>query len=367
MSGKRIVICGGGAIGVAIAYFLSRRGARPIVIERHAVAGAASGKSGGFLALDWCRGTPLDRLARRSFALHAELADELGNPWGYRRLETYGGYAAENDTGRDTGRRPWLSGRVAITRQLGSPQTTALVEPRAFTMGLMRTAQALGAELHHGTIVELVRRPTGAIRGVALESGEIVEGDAVVIALGPWSILATRWLPLPAVFGAKGHSLVFKTGETIPAEALFLEYQEASGEILTPELFARADGTTWVCAVSSDAPVPIDPADVVADDGAHARLEAMCRTISPALAEATIVARQACFRPVTEDGLPLIGGVPGVDGAYVATGHSVWGMLNAPATGEAMAELILDGKARHVDLAPFAPGRLRTLDARDLT
>ena len=45
MSGaKRIVICGGGAIGVAIAYFLSRRGARPIVIERHAVAGAASGK-----------------------------------------------------------------------------------------------------------------------------------------------------------------------------------------------------------------------------------------------------------------------------------------------------------------------------------
>ena len=81
MSGaQRIVICGGGVIGAAIAYFLSRRGARPIVVERHVVAGAASGKSGGFLALDWCRGTPLDRLARRSFTLHAELADELGNP-----------------------------------------------------------------------------------------------------------------------------------------------------------------------------------------------------------------------------------------------------------------------------------------------
>ncbi|MFZ1183451.1 MAG: FAD-dependent oxidoreductase, partial [Pseudolabrys sp.] len=45
---KRIVICGGGAIGAAIAYFTSRRGARPILIERHEVAGAASGKSGGF-------------------------------------------------------------------------------------------------------------------------------------------------------------------------------------------------------------------------------------------------------------------------------------------------------------------------------
>ncbi len=77
---RRIVICGGGAIGTAIAYFLSRRGAQPIVIECHAIAGAASGKSGGFLALDWCRGMALDRLARRSFKLHADLADELDNP-----------------------------------------------------------------------------------------------------------------------------------------------------------------------------------------------------------------------------------------------------------------------------------------------
>jgi glycine/D-amino acid oxidase-like deaminating enzyme len=65
-SGTRIVICGGGAIGAAIAYFTSRRGARSTVIERHAVAGAASGRSGGFLALDWCGGSPLDRLAGAS-------------------------------------------------------------------------------------------------------------------------------------------------------------------------------------------------------------------------------------------------------------------------------------------------------------
>ena len=108
--------------------------------------------------------------------------------------------------------------------------------------------------------------------------------------------------------------------------------------------------------------MPVDPADVTADEGAHARLETLCRNISPVLAAAPIKARQACFRPVSEGGLPFIGAVPGVDGAYVATGHSVWGMLNAPATGEAMSELILDGAARHVDLAPFAPGRLPPLD-----
>ena len=350
---KRIVICGGGVIGVAIAYFLSRRGAEAIVIERHQVAGAASGKSGGFLALDWCRGSPLDRLARRSFALHAELADALGNPWGYRRLATYGGHAVAGKSSGRPARLPWLNDSVTITGQIGGPQTTAIVEPHAFTTGLMRAAEAAGAALKHGTVAGLVRGATGAVNGVALESGETVAGDAVVVAMGPWSNLEG----LPPVFGFKGHSLVFKTGDAIPAEALFLEYQEAGGETLTPEVFPRADGTVWACAISSTAALPTDPAQVVADAGAHARLEALCRSLSPALEAAPILARQACFRPVTADGLPLIGRVPGVDGAWVATGHSVWGMLNAPATGEAMAGLILDGAARHLDLAPFAPAR----------
>jgi glycine/D-amino acid oxidase-like deaminating enzyme len=184
--------------------------------------------------------------------------------------------------------------------------------------------------------------------------------------MGPWSILASLWLKLPAVYGYKGHSLVYRTGESIAPEALFMEYRESGGEVLTPEIFVRADGTTWVCAISSTGSLPVDPADVMPDDGAHARLEAMVGDIAPPLAAMPVVARQACFRPATDDGLPLIGAVPGADGVYVATGHSVWGMLNAPATGEAMAELILDGAARHVDLAPFAPGRLRPLDPRRL-
>lgn len=364
-TGKRIVICGGGAIGAAIAWFLSRRGARPVVVERHEVGGSASGKSGGFLALDWCRGTAIDRLARRSFTLHAELADELGNSWGYRRLTTFAGHATEgrHRPGKRAG-RPWLSSDVTLTGQIGSPETTALVEPRAFTTGLMNAARASGAELRHGTVTGLMRSASGAIGGVMLDGGETIEGDGAVIAMGPWSIVASRWLPLPAVYGFKGHSLVFRTGDAVPAEALFLEYEEASGETLTPEIFARADGTVWACAVSSTAALPVDPAHIAGDEGAHERLEALCRAVSPALAGAPIVARQACFRPVTEDGLPLIGAVPGVANAWVATGHSVWGMLNAPATGEAMAELILDGATSHVPLRHFDPRRLKAFAGR---
>jgi glycine/D-amino acid oxidase-like deaminating enzyme len=196
------------------------------------------------------------------------------------------------------------------------------------------------------------------VRGVEVD-GVVMEADAVVIAMGPWSILACQWLPLPGVYGLKGHSLVFATGTRISADALFLEYQEASGEVLAPEIFPRADGTTYVCAISSETPLPVDPADVMPDPGAIDRLQAMCARLAPALAVSPVLARHACHRPVTRDGLPLIGPIAGVSGAYVATGHSVWGILNAPATGEAMAELILDGTARTVDLSRFHPARLR--------
>jgi glycine/D-amino acid oxidase-like deaminating enzyme len=352
----RVVILGGGVIGVTTAYFLAAKGAEVVVLERSAVACAASGKSGGFLALDWCDGTPLTRLARRSFALHAELAETLGTDWGYRRMTTYAGTVNLSPVRtRSDIRHGWISPSVEINGQIGSTRTTAQVHPAAFTTGMMRAAEAQGAELRLAEATGLVRSGTDVV-GVRCAS-EDLECDAVVIAMGPWSILASRWLPLPPVYGLKGHSIVFQTGETIPPEALFLEYAESNGSAISPEVFPRVDGTTYVCGVSSTSALPIDPDLVAPDDGAIDRLKVLCDRVSPVLASAPILANQACYRPVTADGLPLIGAVPGARGAFVATGHSVWGILNAPATGEAIAELILDGAASKVDLSPFDPAR----------
>jgi len=359
----RVLICGGGVIGASIAYFLSRRGIEMTVIEGTGLACAASGKSGGFLAFDWCDGTPLEPLARRSFALHGRLVQEIGDDWNYRRLSTYGGSMGLRQHGRAYGIE-WLSAGVSVNQRLGSTETTAQVHPGKFTAAMMRVAQTRGTELRLGRVTGLGRRGP-RVTGVEVD-GETIEGDAVVIAMGPWSILATEWLPLPAVYGLKGHSLVFETGTKVPPEALFLEVREANGAVQSPELFPRSDGTTYVCAISSESPLPVDPAAVRPDTSAIERLERMCSEMSPLLARSKILARQACYRPVTRDGLPLIGRVPGVEGAYVATGHSVWGILNAPATGEAMAELIADGAARSVDLSPFDPGRAPTFDSRRL-
>jgi glycine/D-amino acid oxidase-like deaminating enzyme len=361
----RVLICGGGVIGASIAYFLSRRGIETTVIEGTGLASAASGKSGGFLALDWCDGTPLEPLARRSFALHARLAEEIGSDWGYRRLTTYGGYALHRNSSRHRGNDhgiDWLSPGVTVHQILGSTKTTSQVHPGKFTQAMIEAAQARGAVLRIGRVNGIVQQDnTGRVEGVLVD-GEKIDGDAVVIAMGPWSVLAAEWLPLPAVFGLKGHSLVFDTGTGLSADALFIEYREATGAVQTPEVFPRTDGTTYVCGISCESPLPIDPADVAPDPGAIERLQRMCDELSPAFASAKVLARQACYRPITRDGLPLIGRVPGVEGAYIATGHSVWGILNAPATGEAMAELIVDGAAHTLDLFPFDPARLPALD-----
>ena len=206
-------------------------------------------------------------------------------------------------------------------------------------------------------------RAESIVTGVEVD-GSVVEADATVIAMGPWSILAAQWAPLPQVFGQQSPSLVYDTGTDVPADALFLEFRDASGEELTVEVFPRADGSTHVCAFSGAAPLPLDPADVAPDPDAIERLRSLCERLSPAFRPDRIIARQACFRPITRDYVPLIGRVPRTEGAYVATGHNVWGILNAPATGEAMAELIVDGEAHTVDLAPFDPGRLPPLTSQ---
>jgi glycine/D-amino acid oxidase-like deaminating enzyme len=156
-----VLICGGGVIGAAIAYFLGRRGADAIVIERTEVGCAASGKSGGFLALDWCDGTPLGPLARRSFALHARLAEELGGDWGYRPLDTFGGIVGSASSQRHD--LSWVSDRVSIRQRLGSTETTAQVHPARFTRALILNAPATGEAM-----AELIL--DGAARSVDLSA-----------------------------------------------------------------------------------------------------------------------------------------------------------------------------------------------------
>jgi glycine/D-amino acid oxidase-like deaminating enzyme len=353
----RIVICGAGVVGAAVAYFLTRRGIAVTVVERTGVACAASGKSGGFLALDWCDGTPVEPLARASFALHETLAKGIARDWGYRRMETLMLAAREKGAIAGGHRVPapkWIDGLAVVAGTLGSSETTAQVHPAQFTTALLEEAKANGATLRIG-VVERVLVRDRVVRGVAVD-GQTLDADAVVLAAGPWTG-RIGGLRLPRVSGLKGYSVTLDAPD-VPAHALFMDYRLADGRAIEPEIIPRPDGTVYVCGMADRQPLPESADGVEVSEAGCAILAGAAGRVSASLAAAPISRRQACYRPVVDDGLPLIGPTSGARGAYVATGHGPWGMLNAPATGLALSELIADGAARSVDLRPFYPDRL---------
>ena len=245
-----VIIIGAGVIGSAIAYYLSRKGIGATVIERCDTACAASGKSGGFLARDWCVGQPQDPLAQLSFDLHTDLADALETDYGYRRVDAYAMALSDRRSfSRSTGLSTtvnWLNNEGIVHQLLGDTTTTAQLHPEQFTRALLAAACTAGAQLRPGT-VESVERDSvkNQVTGVTVD-GTFLSADAVVIAMGPWSHLATQWLSLPATYELKGYSITLSPATPVTADALFLDYEDQFGERHGPELIPRADGR-FIC------------------------------------------------------------------------------------------------------------------------
>ncbi|KAK8956557.1 hypothetical protein KSP39_PZI000444 [Platanthera zijinensis] len=407
-SRRRVIICGGGVIGACTAYFLASKAAGRVaitVVEKSAIACAASGKAGGFLALDWCDGTPVADLARASFLLHRSLSDLLDGPrtYGYRALTTLSLALSPSELPRS--RSPalpsWIDGAAASRpRTIGTPETTAQVHPQLFTRALLSSATAEhGVEVVLGEVQSVDVSGGGA--GVVLRDGRILPADAVVIALGPWSSRLRLVSALFHISGLKAHSIILRPPQpdAISPHALFLSYQPTpSSKILDPEVYPRptekkktpenrisevtrgrisphcwtataeavvrtksagACGEVYICGLSKEATPPNNPEEIAAEPESIEMLHQIAGAVSSHLKSgaAEVVAEQACFLPCTDDSLPVIGEIPGAENIYVATGHSCWGILNGPATGAALAELILEGRSTTVDLEPFNPAR----------
>ncbi|KQK20894.1 putative oxidoreductase C1F5.03c [Brachypodium distachyon] len=369
---RRVVVCGGGVVGACTAYFLSTHAASPTVptlIEKSSPACAASGKAGGFLALDWSDSTPsLSALARASFALHGRLAAALdgADAYGFRPVHTLSVSLPSHPISPSSPPHPLLppwvdpSASAAPPRELGTPATTAQVHPGLFTKAVLA---ASGAEVVIGEVERVVLGPDDRVAGVQVKGRGVVEADAVVLALGPWSGRFEMVREVFDVSGLKAHSIVLRPRDPdkITPHCLFLSYQpEPGAKMLDPEVYPRPTGEVYICGMTKDEDVPDDPATIVGEPDSIAMLHKIAGRVSSQLKTeegAEVVAEQACYLPCTNDGLPVIGEMPGVKGCYVATGHSCWGILNAPATGAALAELILDGQAKTVDLTLFSPAR----------
>lgn len=347
----RVIVCGGGIIGVSTAYYLTKRGCTPLIVERKEVAAAASGKAGGFLAKDWNDGSPVGDLTRTSFDLHEELSRELGaERIDYRRLscravavEDGGGAAPKS---RKLEHVEWADLGAYGSRAMGDERTIAQVHPRKLTHALLDEATKAGASLRIGVVESVESTDAGARARV---DGSWLDADAVVLAMGPWTSQVSGVPGVPTVYGQKYHSVLLQAPRAL-SQAVFFQ---GLGD---PEVYPRPDGEVYVTGFP-DAPVVVGelPGEVKVEQKVLDRLTSVAHQVSSELREASVTAGQSCHLPIAGHGLPVIGELAGAKRVFVATGHGCWGILNAPATGKALSELIVDGKASTVSLDAFKP------------
>jgi glycine/D-amino acid oxidase-like deaminating enzyme len=352
-----VTICGGGIIGASIAYHLAVKGIRSTIIERCSLACGASGKAGGFLARDWCDDCDVGPMARKSFDMHMAFAeDKHFQDCDYRKMDTLGISIQDGSDRKQTNLPDWLNGSIGKSSTMGDTNTTAQVHPYKLTHTFFKLAQDLvGSERFEG-IVEGVQFDAAKVVGVQTDS-VFIPSDVVIIAMGPWSGDAMKWFHLPPITGERAHSIVVKPTMPISAHACFMEYTTRTGRLDSPEAYPRPDGTVYICGMGDREKLPNDPKDVQYNPDSCKELKHMANSISSAFRDAEIVTEQACYLPTSPDGIPLIGPIPHTNGVFIATGHTCWGILNSPATGEAIAQLVVDGKCSIIDLSPFDPAR----------
>ncbi|GAC97992.1 FAD dependent oxidoreductase [Pseudozyma hubeiensis SY62] len=389
-SSRNIVVVGGGIVGSSIAYYLSKavagsvtRAATKITLieASSAPAPGASGKAGGFLALDW-HGAATASLAELSFKLHRALADQDGghDKWGYREVETWQVNIDSNLKGKPKNNDcaiSWLDQDIVrSTSNMGGGGTTAQVHPGQLTQHLVDESRRAGVEVLFNSQAIALRfddsKKVDKLEVQDTKSGitKTIHVDDLVIAAGPWTgSLVSKLFPrnlLPAhlksassIDGSRAHSVVIESHRPLSAHCLFTDMAYGAGgrKAGAPELYCRPDGTAYICGGSDDVPLPETADEVGFDEKKIVALIEQSKVLSPSSLDldggAKLRAKQACYLPVSNrTGNPIIGGK---DGVYVAAGHSCWGITNSLGTGKVLSELILEGKVQSANIRGLMP------------
>jgi glycine/D-amino acid oxidase-like deaminating enzyme len=221
---------------------------------------------------------------------------------------------------------------------------------RAFVAG----AGALGAEAYLNTRATGIALRNGLAEGVATDKGT-VRAPVVVIAAGPWSGQVGRWagLELPLEI-SREQDIVIRPPAGVPT----LRHSVSN---MVDRTYFRPESGGLILAGRGH-PKENEPAnpDGFRRDADQAFIRDVTQRMVrrfPALEGAELVASWAGLYDITPDWNMMVGEAPGVSGLYLAVGGSGHSFKLAPAIGLCLAELIVEGRASTVDIAPLRPSR----------
>ncbi len=345
-----VLILGGGVIGLTTAYFLAKEGVSVTVLDKNDLGRAASWAGAGILPPgdpDHAS-TPLERLRAHSVRMYPGLSKELrertGIDNGYRVCGGLEVIEKEADVGSDEWRgdgsvyreigrteicrlEPELAARW--TKVFHLPGMAQVRNPRHL-QALIAACEALGVRLVPGCAARSVIRVGRRITAFETDRGRF-EARRYLIAAGAWSDdLLSLFGWRPGVHPIRGQIVLLNTG--VEGQRPLLLYGK---RYVVP----RGDGRVLIGATEEDVGF-----DTHTTAEAVAGLLAFAVALTPSLGRAAVERCWAGLRPGSPDGLPFLGPVPGVDNVFVGTGHFRAGIQLSPASGLALAQLLLDRK-----------------------
>lgn len=370
-----VIIIGGGIHGTSLAFHLGQRGLKSLVLEKKTLGAGATGRSSGLVRMHYDL-EPESRLAWASFQYFRNWAERVGGDCGFTRTG-FIQLVPEKDEAA-------LRSNVVMHQRIGIPSLlidsadvkrlapcfktdnfnvaayepeSGYADPNAATTSLMDAAKRHGARLKQGVTVTGIRLASDKVTGVSTSEGDF-SAPIVVNAAGAWAqpVAAMAGIDLPV--DTWRHDVMFvRQPKTIPEN-----YPAVIDNICSMYFRPETGGLTLV-GLEDNNPIG-ESADGYTDRAqpgfVERTIERICERI-PDMEEGNLHSDQGGYDGITPDLRAILGQI-GPEGFYAQCGFSGTGFKIAPAVGLCMAELIVDGEAKTVDITPFDPNRFESGD-----
>ncbi|MCX8126932.1 MAG: FAD-binding oxidoreductase, partial [Dehalococcoidia bacterium] len=351
--GAEVIIIGAGAIGCSIAYNLSHRGCKDvIVLERDSVGSGSTGRCAGGIRQQFSTETNI-KLSMESVRFFEHFEDLTGHAADFRQY----GYLMLATSEESVS---LFRSNVALQRKLGVkveflsssevvklvPQlntgdvlgatfcpTDGYADPYSVVQGFASAAKRNGAKIVEGVEVTGISVVGGKVRSVATTAGEF-RARVVINAAGPWARLVGRMagVDIP-VRPSRRHIFVTSPVGAVRRDLpMVVEFDNG--------FWLRREGPALIFGMRN----PDEPEgfDISVDWGfLNGLLGKVASHRFPLLQDTGVVRAQGGLHEDSPDDNAILGPVDGVEGFYIACGFSGHGFMHSPAAGRLMAELIL--------------------------
>lgn len=361
-----VAIAGGGIVGAACAFALSRNGLSVALVEGDVLgSGATAAGMGHVVVMDDSEAQ--FALTRYSQQLWRDLAAKLPSTCEYEECGTIWVAADQEEMDAVEQKHRWYSDRSVPTSILSASQLAAaepnlrngltgallvpqdsVVYPPVVALALTREAEKLGAAIHLGMQVQ-----TLGDGKVVLQDGSVIRARTVINALGSESVRITPGLPIRK---RKGHLLITdRYPGFVRHQLVELGYlksaHKSTGDSVAFNVQPRSTGQLLI---GSSRQYGAETREVN-EPIVRAMLQRAIEYV-PRLTDLKALRVWTGFRAATPDKLPLIGPYSDDDSLWLATGHEGLGITTSLATAELIADM-LTGRATGIPSEPYLPAR----------